>query len=609
MHGKNAIKKKEMMDKVKITLNEILESKIDKYSDKGEFIETPVSFENFCKDFLNQPIHETKLEVTNAILGENPLEWSTRYNEAQLLWGKGSGKDFISTRLLAYIGYWLKCLRNPQKYFGIAEGTPIDFANVSINGEQAKEVFFKEFVSTLKRTTNPNTGKNWFSEHGMDLRDDQDIQKRKVVFSTEGESNITAYSLDSERYTGEGKNILVAVFDEVGAFRVAKAKELHTNIQDTQTSRFPRHRKLILISYLYDENDFMQIRWKETANDVDVFHSGPKATCDMNPYRKKEDFKKKYEKDPEGAERVYECKGNSSRKNRYFKNKEKIRGLINQDRTCPIIEESLTYYDDELSTIAFKKWFIGGVTEELHNISKKLDDTNNQNEELRNKLLDVYRMIKTAHNSAVYGVHVDLAKGSRGDCAGFTLGHLYPVESQFSKTVEVEKGFYIDLMMQLKTKDQYSEIQFERLHQFIYRLIDELRFNIKIVTFDGWQSVSSIQTMNARGIESKVVSVDKDTRAFDLLKELLYKSSIGNRHLNYYHYNPFLRELEELKFENGKIDHPEMSIKRDAEEGDSRGSKDVADSAAGCAFSLLVECKDLGDGSFVDMRDDDDNDD
>ena len=112
---------------------------------------------------------------------------------------------------------------------------------MSINGTQAREVFFKEFVSTLKRTINPKTGKNWFSEHGMDLRDDQDIQKRKVIFSPEDENNITAYSLDSEQYTGEGKNLLVVVFDEVGAFRVARAKELHTNLQDTQTSRFPRH--------------------------------------------------------------------------------------------------------------------------------------------------------------------------------------------------------------------------------------------------------------------------------------------------------------------------------------------------------------------------------
>ena len=588
--------------KFKDILNKIVDDKITMHSsESGDFVEIPVTFSIFCKEFLNQPIHDTKLSVIEAIMGSNPLIWDTTYIEALLLWGKGSGKDFITSRLLAYIGYWLKCLRNPQKYFGIAEGTPIDFANVSINSAQAREVFFKEFVSTLKRTINPKTGKNWFSEHDMDLRDDQDIQKRKVIFSPEGKSNITAYSLDSEQYTGEGKNLLVVVFDEVGAFRVARAKELHTNLQDTQTSRFPRHRKLILISYLYDENDFMQIRWKETANDKDVFQSGPKATWEMNPYRKKEDFKKKYEKDPEGAERIYECKGGAERKNRYFKFKEKIREYINPIRTCPIIEEAITYYDDELRTIALKDWFYGGITEELYILAQEIKSIDqNKEEEKFNELVSRYNFVRDTHQGAVYGVHIDLAKGAKGDCAGLTLGHFYPILNPFLEEQQ-ERGFYIDLQMQIKTKNREGEIKFENIRQFVYRLIDEKQFDIKLVTFDGWQSMDSIQQMSDRGIDSKVVSVDINTKAYDLLKEYLYKNTDKKRYLDYYHYNVFLRELEELRFENGKIDHPEISMKRDAEEGDERGSKDVADSAAGCALGLL-EKKAVNEGSFVDTR-------
>lgn len=619
MSGKGSLKIiKKMMNPQKKNNNEpifisemknILKEKVNKLSpdDGSVFDENPVSFEEFCRTYLNQPVHLPKKEVAEAILGQNPLVWDTQFIEALLLWGKGSGKDFITSRLLAYIGYWIKCLKNPQRYFGTADGTPIDFANVSINGTQAKEVFFKEFVSTLKRTINPKTGKNWFAEHGMDLRDDQDIQKRKVIFSPEGEKNITAYSLDSERYTGEGKNLLVVVFDEVGAFRVAKAKELHTNIQDTQTSRFPRHRKIILISYLYDEFDFMQIRWKETANDTDVYHSGPKATWEMNPYRKKEDFKKKYLKDPEGAERIYECKGGGERKNRFFKYKDKIREWINPERTCPIIEEAITYYDDELKTIGLKEWFYGGITEELYNVAQKIKSINKEeNESLFNELLQRYNTVRDTHQGAIYGVHVDLAKGAKGDCAGLTLGHFYPIINPFLEGPQ-ERGFYIDLQLQLKTKNREGEIRFENIRQFIYRLIDEKHFDIKVVTFDGWQSLDSIQQMTDRGIDSKVLSVDTNTKAYDLLKEYLYKNTNTKRYLDYYHYNVFLRELEELRFEEGKIDHPEISMKRDAEEGDERGSKDVADSSAGCCLALL-EKRAVGEGTFIDMRQSDDED-
>jgi hypothetical protein len=422
-----------------------------------------------------------------------------------------------------------------------------------------------------------------------------------VIFSPEGENNITAYSLDSERYTGEGKNLLVVVFDEVGAFRVSKAKDLHTNMQDTQTSRFPRHRKIILISYLYDENDFMQIRWKETINDKDVYHSGPKATWQMNPYRNKEDFKKKYDKDPEGAERIYECKGGGERKNKYFKFREKIREWINPKRTCPVIEEALTYYDDELKTIGLKEWFYGGITEELYNIAQEIKGMNKEeNEERFNELLNRYNFVRDTHQNSIYGVHFDLAKGAKGDCVGFTLGHFYPIINPFLEG-EQDRGFYIDLQMQIKTKNINAEILFDRLHQFVYKLIEERHFDIKVVTFDGWQSLNSIQNMEARGIDSYVLSVDKDTKAYDLLKEYLYKNTNTKRYLDYYHYNVFLRELEELKFENGKIDHPEISMKRDAEEGDERGSKDVSDSAAGCCLALL-EKRAVSEGSFADTR-------
>ena len=136
---------------------------LEKQLKPGDFEEQPVSMTVFFNDWLGQVLYPEQQKALEDIFGTNPLEWSVTYNEALLLWGKGAGKDFIIARALVYVGYWLLCLKDPQKYFDIGTGTPIDFANVSINSSLAKDVFFKEFVSVLRRVKNPKTGKNWFA--------------------------------------------------------------------------------------------------------------------------------------------------------------------------------------------------------------------------------------------------------------------------------------------------------------------------------------------------------------------------------------------------------------------------------------------------------------
>lgn len=550
---------------------------LEKQLKPGDFEEKPVSIEIFFRDWLGQPLYSEQIIALRYIFGENPEEWNQEINEALLLWGKGAGKDWLIARVLVYVGYWLMCLKDPQKYFGIGIGTPIDFANVSINSALAKDVFFKEFVNVLRRLKNPKSGKNWFAEKGMDLRDDQDVQTRKVIFSPKEKKNITAYSLDSERYTGEGKNLLVVIFDEVGAFKVNNARKLHDNLIDTQRSRFPKHHKMILMSYKYDDNDYMQIRWRETKEDKNVYRS-LKRTWEVNVKRKKEDFQKKYDKDPEGAERVYECRGSSSETG-YFKYKKKIRENVNQERHTPLLEQELRVTD--IIGIQFKSWFKGNYIEEF--------DLYTENKE-KEKILE---LLKEQHSDNEYFIHIDLAKGSEGDCAaGFAMVHPYLL-NPFEE--ETERGIYVDLMIQIKAEDPNGEIIFGHIRNLILnKLRNELGFNIKRVTLDGYQSVDFIQIMKGHEIESKLLSVDKDTEAYDTLKGLIYKNNI-----NYYPYNVFFRECEELKKENGKVDHPSISQKRAEEEGDEKGSKDVSDAVAGATKSALEVNEEEGQGDFV----------
>ena len=52
-------------------------------------------------------------------------------------------------------------------------------------------------------------------------------------------------------------------------------------------------------------------------------------------------------------------------------------------------------------------------------------------------------------------------------------------------------------------------------------------------------------------INCEIMSVDKDTSAYDTLKERIYEGKI-----RYYRYEPFLEELKRLELVEGKkVDH------------------------------------------------------
>ena len=546
------------------------------------FEETPVDFRTFCEHFLKQPMPELKYQIAEHILGKDPTKWNTEYQEIYLQAGKGAGKNFFVARLLVYIGYWLLCLNNPQKFFGLAEGTAIDLANVSVNANQAKEVFFREFTSVILRTTNPLTGNNWFAEHGMDLREEMDIQTSKVIFSLPHRKNIVAYSLNAERYTGEGKNLLVVIFDEVGAFRFSKAADLYDSLESTGRSRFGKFRKMVLISYKYHDNDFMQYIWKEAqkkqrkkGHHCGILLLGPYATWELNPNTRKEDYADEYERNPQRAQRIYECKGSSSEE-KYF-NPDLVEKAINTKRINPVKNFVLTVRD--LKKLQFHDWFRGNWVYEIE-IEK--------NPEVKNSLISL-------HSNARYHVHVDLAKGQEGgDCAGFALAHkITPPEGPYQ--------IYIDLMLQIKGRNG-RPINFEEIRQFIYYLTTNLGFNIKLISLDGYQSEDFIQIVKSKGYEAKLVSVDRNIAPYETFQDLLYQQRI-----NFYNHPVLIRELKELEEINGKVDHPEKSMLRDLQEGDDRGSKDVADAVVGVTYTLVTH-KNSPSVSFTFVSDYDEDD-
>ena len=545
-----------------------------KVTEDSVWEEKPVNPKEFFSKWCKPSLTEPQLEAIDSIFENDFENWSKQYVEYLLLWGEGSGKDFICVRIVVYICYWLLCHRDPQSLFKLASLEPIDIVNISVNGPHARDVFFKRFTNVLREVRNPKTGKNWFAEKGMDLRNNKDIQTTKAIFP----KNITAYSLNSVSYAGEGKNIILAVFDEVGEFVPHKAKEIYDALWFTAESRYGSKegslQKILLISYLRDEFDFMNYRWTKSKDDFTVFRS-KKSTWEVRPNKTKEDYKRAFEKSPEDAARRYSNILSDTLNTNFFKSKEKVR-LFAKNRNSPFEGNPKKLFDMNEAMLA--KWFRPGQVEELYLL---IQNTNRSStEEQRLKLLQF------RHEGARYNIHIDLAKGLEGgDCAGFAMGHPYLISPEMEEDDEIEisdkYAIYVDLMLQLKGVNG-KEVDFEKIRKFIYKLLD-MRFEISEVTLDGYESVDFRQQLETKNIVTDLQSVDRTLAPYQTFKEVIY-----TQRLDYRNYFVFLREAEELQLtKKRKVDHPDISNRRSLEENDERGSKDVSDAVTGIVYRII----------------------
>ena len=520
-----------------------------------------------AKAWFYEPLYPLQQKLVEKLFGSDCLTWSTEHDEAHAFWGKGAGKDRTIAKMLALVVVKLLCMYDPQKGLDkiIGGGTigvdsPIDIINVSKDQTQAKVVFFKNFKSIVRRIKNPHTGRNFFDELGVDLREGKAIQANTIEFP----HNITCHSLNSRQYAGEGLNLFYVVADEIGASPSVQVRSQLTSVRETIDSRFPKVGKLILMSFKYDYDCAMSVEFKLGKNDPRIISSRA-AAWEVNPNKSKSNYLRHYKRNPERAMWTYECRDSVTKSGGYIKQKYLIPWCFNDGMMENQLVDDIIATDSILS-IKFKDGFV-------------------------QRLAGRY-----------CAIHVDLAKGKKllgGDCAGITMSHpeefiprIHPKALTFlekigfdvsTKDTSLRKGAIVDFSLQL-VAPRSGEIQFSDIIEFILHL---RKIGVKIfkVTYDGWNSIGEIQRLLVNGINAGELSVDKTTAPYDTLKDSIYMGLVRGPS------NPILiRELKELIInEKGKIDHPETSWKRLEDEGVEAGSKDVSDSAAGSVYTCIKE--------------------
>uniref|UniRef100_A0A6M3ITU7 Putative terminase n=1 Tax=viral metagenome TaxID=1070528 RepID=A0A6M3ITU7_9ZZZZ len=466
-----------------------------------------------------------------------------KYNNFALSSGvfvHNSGKDYCSAIIQSRIAYLLLCLNCPQVYYNQSHITGIDMLNMAYNSEQAQDVFFKTLSSLVDSC-------HWFSDKCHVGPDYIEFNKK-----------VTAYSGNSFEEAFEGKNLFVCVLDEISAFKTKQeleqmnlrrlraprysAESVYDMAKSSIESRFGNGiGKLISLSFPRFKNDYIQQLY--AAGKKEIEERGDKSTVfvsfgttwDINPNKKRADFDDEFRKNPERAESRYGCNP-SSVEGGYFRNKTAIA------LSFPIIPKELVPSTDDRFPI-LKDWFV-------------------------------------AKHNALCSIHIDL--GLKHDKAGFCMSH---VDSLVDKIVKDEvRGttvtklpiVVVDLLTSFIAPIN-GEIDFSLIRMLIGELINR-GFRIGIVSLDSWQSTDFIQMISKLGIETKTRSVDRNTNAYDCLKELAYDGRLkGYSYIRVIEtpagvikVNEIIDEIYNLVLIGGrKVEHPAL------------GSKDVSDSCAG----------------------------
>lgn len=530
--------------------------------------EVPVSLEVFIRDrkylgettFCPSPIQTEAIQYIERIyfpemyplMGEYEPYWNnpirlTNYHALQ--WGKGAGKDSICRMSFLRIAYLFMCLKNPQAYYGIPDDDNVHMLNVATSASQAQRAFFNPLKNNVKR--------GWFAG-----------KSESTVSEIKFDKGLIGISGHSETESQEGLNLLLGICDEIDGFRrkadLAKyqgasqrdssrsAEAIVSMMRSSGITRFPEVFKQVYISYPRYLGSMIQEKTNEGREDNAEhgetsrwYVSGPHATWEVKPSAKKWHFSEEFKKDPHDARAKYGCDPTYAQ-DPYFKNEMQVDSCFRHDETPAV---TISYSCD------------GRIWTPHYEFSE-----------------DFYPIV-----GAQYAMHADLAV--KGDRAGIAMAHVVrhdmvsrDVIGKGGELIRVDDplpfvkvDFIVGFEADIKTSPP-REIQI-RWARDLWAELKLRGFNIRLFSYDGYQSTESRQEFERMNIESPIISTDRTEDPWKGLRDLFQGGRVSMP------YSAILREelLGLTKRTNGKVDHTAYK------------SKDLADAlACSCTGAIML---------------------
>ena len=533
-----------------------------------EFEERPVEIEEFVTsdEYLNlPPLSEYqyqmiragsqiyKRETLVALYGEEKADkrYKQTCNEVILQLGKGSGKDYTSTIVCAYIVYLLLCLKDPAKYYGKPSGDTIDILNIAVNADQARNVFFANFKKRI-------TGTPWFDGK-------YEATQNGILF----DKSIRVFSGHSEREAFEGLNLFIAVLDEISAFALESASgnqqaktadAVYKMYRASVDSRFPDFGKVLLLSFPRFKDDYIQQRYNAAVAEKEVVIKSHVMRLDPDL--------------PDGTEgNEFTVQWEEDHITRYSYPR-----LFALRR--PTWDVNPTVRIDSPAMVRAAREDLGDFLGRFACMPTNLSDGFFKNKEAIESTFVTQNGVDEdgiflerfqPREGTDYYLHVDLAQ--KHDHCVVAMAHV-------DKWVNVKIGAdYEELhpvvvidCIRWWTPTKTKTVEFSDVRDFIISL-RRRGFNIKLATFDRWNSHDTMNILtNEHGIPTDILSVDK--KHYDDYLSIMYDNRLIGPKVQL-----LIDELGELRaLQRGQkivIDHPR------------KGTKDFSDATCGAIFDAV----------------------
>jgi len=552
------------------------------------------------------------------------------YTEAIITGGLGYGKSYWTSLAVLWQVYLLSMMKDPARSLGIATGTKLTIAMLSVNEITAREVMFNEIGLKI-------SGSRYFTEDYSHRQ-----TKKEIRFGTKkGETEIYLVPRANTDNSVIGLTVIAAIVDEINFMKTTKTSKKRSvakghKVQTKQEqiygilvkrikSRFmsggKQLGKIYLLSSKLSNDDFTANRIGLSLNSNDIF------VRDYNNWQLKEHIKGKHLKDSffvmvgTGS---YQSKILTAKDIEHFDVKTFIHegGEVIQapkdvyDVFATDIESAIADYGGRVASSSAR--FLKDPTKiefaftkklpvpyrKIEKIIKRKDgkllkiDINNKASDLRINGSESYfyeetYVSKSNRNSfsfvnlchkkynpngsfyyepkinpdAIRFLHIDASYSN--DNLGFAMGHIVKIE--YNEVGELVPFVIIDLAVAIEPPLN-DEIELEEIRRMVYNLRDVYGFNVSLISMDMVEKATNLQHFRKKGFETQYTSADRSNMPYVLLKGMINEGRIK------IHASNILKsELKEL--EGGgldKIDHPES------------GSKDIADAVACVVADLVV---------------------
>ena len=481
--------------------------------------------------------------------------YAPKYTTAAIVAGKGSGKSVLAALANAYLWYWLLSFKNFSKYLKDNENvsfdsrTTIQLVGMAKNARQAKEIIF-DTTSKFLYQVKAFRDRNWLPDPNIKTELQYSIPdenmpniKHKKLIVVPGNSSET-FAL--------GFAIFAGVIDEAAFFREKlddPVKGLYSEFNIRRQTRFKNNGIIILISSARSDGDFIE-SFEDEAKTNPLIYFKRISTYDCKPEyfaEKRFDLTVHHETSDGQIEKIL---------------------LHPPISLLPFYErnrdEALRDYDG-IPTVAGSP-FYRDFTLLISKLNKERQDpAPDKGMEISETPDDIWTALppwfKGSPNGS-YKIHVDLAKGAmvKGQCGcGFAMTH---------KVADAALGFRIVLDLSIRFKVAAGkEVNVNEILTFIKNLKEIKGFNITKVTFDEYNSISPIQTINSwqSGIVAEKLSVGYKEHTF--LKTCFYSGQFDAFH------------DDNLLFELKRLEDYETCV-----EAGVNSFKDEADAVAGAVF-------------------------